>query len=97
MPNLLVSTFGLFLVFSCIERKEAPSLVTNISKRSYGMYLMHMLFLIPISMLVVGGDTANPLVPMWLAIPLIAVATYICCAVTTKLISFIPGSKWVIG
>lgn len=97
MPNLLVSTFGLFLVFSCIQRKEAPALVTNISKRSYGMYLMHMLYLIPISMLVIGSDTANPQVPVWLAIPLIAVITYLCCALTTKLISLIPGSKWIIG
>ena len=61
------------------------------------MYLMHMLYLIPISMLVIGSDTANPQVPVWLAIPTIAIATYICCAVTTKLISLIPGSKWIIG
>jgi len=56
-----------------------------------------MLYLIPISMLVIGSDTANPQVPVWLAIPLIAVITYLCCALTTKLISLIPGSKWLIG
>ena len=97
MPNLLISTFGLFLVFSCIRQKKAPALVTGIAKRSYGMYLMHMLYLIPISMLVIGSDTANPAVPIWIAIPLIAILTYLCCALTAKLISLIPGSKWIIG
>ena len=97
MPNLLVSTFGLFLVFSCIRQKEAPALVTGIAKRSYGMYLMHMLFLAPISAMLIGGDAADPLVPIWLAIPLTAVLSYLCCALTAKLISLIPGSKWVIG
>ena len=32
-----------------------------------------------------------------LAIPVIAVLTFLCCAVTTSLLSRIPGSKWVIG
>ena len=97
MPNMLMSTFGLFLVFSCIKQKEAPAIITNVAKRTFGMYLMHMFFLIPVSMIVVGGDNANPAVPVWLAIPLMAVVTYICCAVTSKLISLIPGSKWIIG
>lgn len=96
-PNILISTFGLFLVFSCIQQKEAPAIVTNVAKLSFGMYLMHIFFLVPVSMLVIGGDNANPTVPVGLAIPLIALGTYMCCAVTTKLISLIPGSKWVIG
>ena len=61
------------------------------------MYLMHMFFLSPIARLFIGGSVAEPLVPVWLAIPCIAVLTYICCAVTTKLISLIPKSKWVVG
>ena len=44
-----------------------------------------------------AGNQANPLVPVWLAIPCIAMLTFICCAVTTKLISYVPGSKWIIG
>jgi surface polysaccharide O-acyltransferase-like enzyme len=32
-----------------------------------------------------------------LAIPVIGLLTFLCCAVTTKLISLIPGSKYVIG
>ncbi|MCI5619349.1 MAG: acyltransferase, partial [Rikenellaceae bacterium] len=47
--------------------------------------------------LVIGGNVAEPLIPVWLAIPVIAVLTYVCCAVTSKLISLIPGSRWIIG
>ena len=96
-PNVLLATFGLFLVFSCIERKEAPAIVTSLSKMSFGMYLMHLLFLAPIASWIIGGDVASPTIPVWAAIPAIAVLTFICCALTTKILSFIPGSKWVIG
>jgi surface polysaccharide O-acyltransferase-like enzyme len=94
---VLLATFGLFLVFSCIRRKTAPRLVTALSKGSFGMYLMHLLFLAPIAGVITGGDPASPLLPVWLAIPVIAVLTFACCAVTTSLLSRIPGSKWVIG
>lgn len=96
-PNVLLATFGLFLVFSCIRRQTAPGLITALSKGSFGMYLMHLLFLAPIAGWAIGGDPASPLLPVWLAIPVIAVLTFICCAVTTNLLSRIPGSKWVIG
>ena len=46
---------------------------------------------------VVDGDVANPILPVWLAIPVIGLLTFLCCAVTTKLISLIPGSKYIIG
>lgn len=96
-PNVLLATLGMFLMFSCIERKTAPAAVVGLSKLSFGMYLMHLLYLAPIAKLFIGGDVANPLVPVWAAIPLIAICTFICCALTTKLLSLIPGSKWVIG
>lgn len=96
-PNVLLATFGIFLMFSCIERKMAPAAITGLSKRSFCMYLMHMFFLAPIAKLVIGGDVADPLVPVWAAIPVIALLTFICCAVTSKLISLIPGSRWFAG
>nr|WP_288282099.1 hypothetical protein [uncultured Prevotella sp.] len=37
------------------------------------------------------------ILPVWLAIPVIGLLTFLCCAVTTKLISLIPGSKYIIG
>ena len=96
-PNVLLATFGIFFVFSCIGRETAPKIVTTLSKCSFGMYLMHLLFLAPIAQWIIGGDVTNPNIPVWLAIPVIAVLTFICSAATTWLLSRIPGSKWVIG
>lgn len=61
------------------------------------MYLMHLLFLAPIAGLVIGGNPASLLLPVWLAIPVIAVLTFACSALTTSLLSRLPASKWVIG
>lgn len=96
-PNVLLATFGAFLLFTCIEQEEAPRWLTGLSKLTFGMYLMHIFFLNSIAPLIIGEDVANPLVPVALAIPCIAVLTFTCSALTTKLISLIPGSKWVIG
>ena len=96
-PNVLCATFGAFLLFSCIQQPKAPAFITGISKLSFGMYLMHMFYLAPIAGFFVQGDPANPIVPVWAAIPCIAILSYICCVVTTKLRSYLPGSKWIIG
>lgn len=96
-PNVLLATFGLFLLFTCIEQRQAPALITAVSKRTYGMYLMHMFFLTPIAGLVIQGNPANPVLPVWLAIPVIALLTYLCCAITTTLVSLLPGSKYIVG
>lgn len=96
-PNVLLATFGAFLLFTCIEQQEAPRWITGIAKLTFGMYLMHMFFLSNIAPIFVVGDQAHPLLPVWLAIPCIAVLTYACCVVTTKVISLIPGGKWIVG
>ena len=96
-PNVLLATFGIFLMFTCIQQPKAPAVITGLSKLSFGMYLMHMFFLAPIASFFVNGNQADPLIPVALAIPVIAILTFICCAVTSKLISYIPGSKYIIG
>lgn len=96
-PNVVLATFGAFLMFTCISRIKAPRLITDIARCSFGMYLMHMFFLSNIAAAMVCGDPANPILPVWLAIPTIAILSFVCCYVTTKLISLIPGSKWIIG
>lgn len=75
----------------------APKAVTGIAKLSYGMYLMHLFFLAPIAQLLIGGDVAHPLLPVYVTIPAIAVLTFGCTVVVSKLISYLPGSKYVIG
>jgi len=96
-PNVLLATFGAFLTFSAIKQKKAPKLITSLSKLSFGIYLVHLFFLSVIAPVFVNGDQANPLIPVSLAIPCIAILTFLCSAITIKLISLIPGSKWVIG
>ena len=94
-PNVLLATFGLFLVFSCINKAETPKAIRKVSSLTFTMYLMHMFFLAPIASWMVGGDVKNPLLPVWLAIPVIAILTYICCVATSWLISKLPFSKWL--
>ena len=105
-PNVALATFGAFLLFSCIgtnadgspcKEYKAPRLITELGKLSFGMYLMHIFFLNRIASIIVQDNPAVPLIPVWAAIPCMAIACYICCAVTTKLISQLPGSKWVVG
>lgn len=94
-PNVLLTSFGAFLLFTCIQK--ASRWISGLAKLTFGMYLMHMFFLRFIAEWIIGGDIAHPLLPVWLAIPVIALLTFMCCAVTTKLISQIPGSKYLIG
>ena len=71
--------------------------MTTLSRLSFGMYLMHLFFLAPIAQWIIGGDVAAPLLPVWLAIPAIALLTFVCCAITTKLVTLLPGSKYIVG
>lgn len=96
-PNVLLATFGAFLLFTCIQREDAPEAVAELSKLTFGMYLMHMFFLGPIAKFFVGGDQADPLIPVWAAIPVIAILTFICSSLVSYLISKLPGSRWIIG
>ena len=89
--NCVMLTAGAFIMFTCIERPSR--IITDISKMSYGMFLMH-IFWLGMWASVYKGQLALPTVA---AIPAIAVSTYVCSYVTTKLISLLPGSKWVIG
>ena len=124
-PNVLMQTFGLFLMFSCIGMRKGAagdagvagavagvpaaagtagaaavgkeSFVSRLARLTFGMYLVHMFFLAPIATWIIGGDIANPTIPVAIAIPTIAVLSYICSAVAVKLVSLIPGSKYLVG
>ena len=106
-PNVALATFGVFLLFSCIGAKEdgtarqdykAPRLVTELAKLSFGMYLMH-IFLLNIAFtwasLWFGSMDASIGTP--LIIMTTAVLTFIGSAILTKLISLIPGSRYIVG
>ena len=87
--NCVLLTAGTFLMFSCIKLPETPRFVLELSKLSYGMYLMHIFWL---GLWVAVFKSVLPL-PTVAAIPVIATCTFICCFVTTKVISLIPGGK----
>ena len=57
------------------------------------MYLMHIFWL---GFWVGIFKTDYPL-PTPAAIPAIAIATFLSCYATAKVISLVPGSKWIIG
>ncbi len=89
-PTVLCLTSGAFLMMSCIGGKP-KALITDLSKLSFGIYLMHIFWLgLWVSIL-------KPIMPTATAIPAISVCTFLCCAITTKVLSYIPGSKYVIG
>ena len=94
--NIGIMTAGLFLLFRNIHANRSNSpvwrLIDDISRMSYGMYLAHIIVL----------NTIHPAVaPMignaFLRIPTIALATFVITYLGVKLISLLPGSKYVIG
>lgn len=91
--NCVALTAGTFLLFGCISIPQPPRIIAEMSKLSYGMFLMH-IFWLGLWVSVFKSTLGLPTVA---AIPVIAVCTFISCFVATKLISLIPGSKWIIG
>ena len=91
--NCVALTAGTFLLFGCISIPQPPRIIAEMSKLSYGMFLMH-IFWLGLWVLVFKSTLGLPTVA---AIPVIAVCTFISCFVVTKLISLIPGSKGLSG
>lgn len=91
--NCVMLTTGAFLLFTCIRRTEAPRWISELSNLSYGMYLMHILWL----GLFVSIFKGQMQLPTAVAIPVIALATFLSCAVSTKILSLIPFCRWMIG
>lgn len=92
IANCAVATFGAFLLFTTIGRPgRLYGLVKDISLNSYGLYLMHLLWLS------LWAPLIKPLLPVTAAIPAIAVATYLSSYVCTRLIAKLPHSRWIVG
>lgn len=91
--NCVLLTAGAFLLFTCIRRQEAPRVVVELSRLSYGMYLMH-IFWLGLWVALIKQTWAWPTAA---AIPAIAVNTFLSCYLTARVVSRIPGSRWLIG
>lgn len=89
--NCVLLTFGAFLLLSCIKRPVR--IITEISKLSYGMYLMHIFWLT----LWASFIPKHTDLPIAIEIPLIAIATYLTSMLATKLLSLLPGSYYTVG
>ena len=94
--NVAIMTAGLFLLFRNIHANRTNSLVwrwiDDLSRMSYGMYLAHIIVLNTIH-----SHMAPMIGNAFLRIPTIAITTFVITYLTVKLLSLLPGSKYIIG
>lgn len=91
--NVAMMTAGTFLLLRHVSysAKWLYSPVKTISKLSYGIYLMHIFIL---------GFMQQWLAPHFSTLPAILIVgttTFLDCILVTRLIAFLPGSKWIVG
>lgn len=94
--NVAMMTAGLFLLFRNLRAQDSNSRVwkwiDDLSRMSYGMYLAHIIVL---------NTIHSHLAPMignaFLRIPTIAIATFVITYLVIKLLSLLPGSKYLVG
>ena len=91
--NCVILTAGTFLMFTCIDVAKPPRFIEDLSNLSFGIYLIH-IFWIGLWVSLFKQDLALPTVA---AIPCISIATFVSSYITGKILSFLPGSKWIIG
>jgi len=89
-------TLGFFLVIKNLTFKNHDSwfakLIEDVSLKSYGIYLLHIIIL----------NTAYGFMVSWITgqeylFPLISIVTFVSSYLVIKLISYIPGSKYITG
>lgn len=93
--NVFLMTLGLFSLIGRLSLKGKNAtckLLSDISVKSYGMYLAHILFLnFYYGLFKSISDAA------YVTIPLIAVCTFITVYIFVYLLSYLPKSKYIIG
>lgn len=94
--NVALMTAGLFLLFRNLQKNEPDGalskLVRDVSLKSYGMYLAHIIVLNSVHALL-APSIANP----FLRVPSIALITFVATYCLIKILSLIPGSKYIVG
>jgi len=94
--NVAIMTAGLFLLFRNLHGNRGDSplwrSIDELSRMSFGMYLAHIIVLNA-----VHSHLAPMLGNAFLRIPTIALTTFVITYLGIKLLSFLPGSKYLIG
>ena len=91
--NCVILTAGAFLLFTCIEKESTPAYIRECSDFTYGMYLMHIFWL----GMWVGIFKEDMNLPTVACIPAIAVATFVSCWLSMKVLTPVWGAKWILG
>lgn len=92
-PNVVLLTAGLFLMLRHIGCR-APRIygpVREVSRLSYGIYLMH-IFVLNAAYSLLSPHFGTPA-----TIVLTGAATFLCCIVVAKVLAMLPGSKYIVG
>jgi surface polysaccharide O-acyltransferase-like enzyme len=94
--NVALMTAGLFLLFRNLQTNDPAGalgkLVRDLSERSYAIYLAHIIVLDGIHTLL-APTIPNP----FLRVPSIALIAFVATYCLVKLLSLIPGSKYLVG
>ncbi|AMR33817.1 hypothetical protein A0256_21440 [Mucilaginibacter sp. PAMC 26640] len=92
--NVALMATGMFLLFSLIRIKSArlDRFLAKFSGLTYGMYLAHILVLQQLY-----GPINNWLKAPMLVIPVLALTTFMVTYIGIKLLSYLPGSKYMVG
>ena len=92
--NVAMMATGLFLIFRAISFKSEgiEKYFAKTSALTYGIYLAHILVLVQLYPLI-----NNWLYNVALVIPVLAISTFIITYIGIKLLSYLPGSKYIIG
>lgn len=91
--NVIFMATGLFLIIKKINcrNERIYGVIKQISNLSYGMYLMH------IFILNVMYQLLSPYFNVPVTILLVGTLTFLSCWLLTKLLSYLPGSKYIVG
>jgi len=91
--NVVFMTTGIFLIIKKIryQKEWLYRVVREISRLSYGIYLMH-IFLLGFSYKLLGAYFSTPITILF-----VGTTTFIGCCILAKLLSYLPGSKYIVG
>lgn len=93
--NIALFAWGTFSLFTHIRWKGnniAGKIISDISQKSYGMYLAHIM-LLNLYYGIFSPYFENTLI----SVPLISICTFISVYLTIKVLSYIPSSKYWLG